>query len=643
MAEFLSRQGVPSLVCVATEYGETLLSEDAFVRVRAGRLDEAQIAALIGAEGIRFAVDATHPYAAAVSDNIRNACRTADVEYIRLLRGAGAEDTSDCVCVGSVPEAVAFLEGTEGKILAATGSKELSCYTALPNYRERVTARVLSTPGVAAACAELGFQGKNLICMQGPFSEELNTALLRQTGAKWLVTKEGGKEGGFSEKLRAARAAGARVVLIGRPPERAEGHSAAEVRAMLLNRLQVRPKRRITLVGIGMGAAEGFTAEAVRACREADVLIGAGRMLEAAAGFEKPVFKSYRTEEIREYVYAHPEWEKTAILLSGDIGFYSGARKLFDAFAGEDVRVCCGISSVVYLCGRLHTAWEDVKLLSLHGRDANMVGWVRRTEKVFAIVGERDGVSRLCRKFLDCGMEDLRIFVGEQLSYPAERIVEGTPAELLSQEFDPLSAVLVRNPHPKKHTVHGLEDEDFLRDKAPMTKSEVRSVSLSRLRLTQDAVAWDVGAGTGSVSVEMALQAVDGRVYAIEKKEDAVALLNKNKRHFGTDNLTVVQGEAPEALSDLPAPTHVFIGGSSGNMRRILKTVLAKNPTARIVINAIALETVAETLSCLKELPVTEAEITALSAARAKNLAGYHMMMGLNPVYVIACTGIRQD
>ena len=186
---------------------------------------------------------------------------------------------------------------------------------------------------------------------------------------------------------------------------------------------------------------------------------------------------------------------------------------------------------------------------------------------------------------------------------------------------------------------HGLEDEAFLRDKVPMTKSEVRSISLSKLQLTEDAVVYDVGAGTGSVSIEIALQAAEGEVYAIEKKEEAAALLEKNKRKFAADHLHIIRGLAPEALADLPAPTHVFIGGSSGNLKEILEAVLAKNPHVRIVINAIALETVAEALDCLKTLPVKETDVAAVSVAKAKELGRYHMMMGQNPVYVISCTG----
>ena len=205
-----------------------------------------------------------------------------------------------------------------------------------------------------------------------------------------------------------------------------------------------------------------------------------------------------------------------------------------------------------------------------------------------------------------------------------------------------LTAVLIENERPEMVITHGLEDECFLRDKVPMTKSEVRSISLSKLELCRDSVVYDVGAGTGSVSIEMALQASEGYVYAIEKKSEAVELIRKNQKKFGVSNLEVISGLAPEALEDLPVPTHAFIGGSSGNLEQIMELLLHKNPRIRIVINAIALETVAEALSCVKKLPVERTDIVTVSVGKSKELGHYHMMMGQNPVYVISCSGVGE-
>lgn len=662
LAEFLEKNQIPTEVCVATQYGETLLEEGKYLHVHAGRLDETEMEQQIQKQKIRLVIDATHPYAVIVSQNIRRACSRTGTEYIRLARketdASWKQEMEDVTEVASVAEAAAFLAKKEGRIFAATGSKELSAYQVIPDYQDRVVARVLSTPEAVSECAMLGFSGKNLICMQGPFTEDLNVAMLRQAQASWMVTKESGKAGGFLEKLRAAKKAGAKLVVIKRPGERSEEIAEdqkeenlyaicdeGQIRSLLGKRLGICPKRQLYLVGIGMGNEKNRTVEAEQICQSADLLIGARRMLQSVKTEGKVVFESYKPDEIAAYLAEHPQYETAAVLLSGDIGFYSGAKKLYDAIERTEgleqmeIYPVSGISSVVYFCGKLGVSWENVHLLSLHGRKQNLIDAVKYHEKVFVLCGEKDGISKICCKLKEYGLGDVKVAVGTDLSYEQERIVQGTAESLMKEDFAPLSVLLICNPDVKKRIGHGLDDDLFLRGKVPMTKSEVRSISLSKLRLHKDAVVWDVGAGTGSVSIEAASLAKDGVVYAIEKKDEAIDLLEQNKRKFGTDNLEIIKGLAPEALEGLPAPTHAFIGGSSGNLKEILEVLLEQNPRVRVVINAIALETVAEAMQCLKSMAFTDVDIAQVSVAKGKKLGSYEMMMGQNPVYIFSCTG----
>ncbi len=656
LSEFLSGKRIAVTACVATDYGETLLTENEYLHVHAGRMDEWAMAAFLREKEAELVVDATHPYAVEVSRNVAAACREAGAEYIRLIRDQDAWDAEGAVITASVDEAVEYLKDKEGNILATTGSKELHKYTAIPDYEKRVFARVLSTGQVAAACEKLGFVGKNLICMQGPFSEELNTALLRQFDCKYLVTKETGKAGGFGEKVRAARKAGAQLVLVGRPQEQ-EGYSIKEVLRLLEERLGVAgfcddsltpipsasepTARTVTLIGIGMGTPEGMTVEAARAIHEAELLIGAKRMLEAADEPAKPCYTAYNADEIAEYIAQHPEYSRIAILLSGDIGFYSGAKKLYDALEGNgcEVRSLCGISSVVYFCGKLHVAWEDVCLLSTHGREANLVAAVKSHARTFTLLSAKGSVRKLCTELSEYGLGDVKVFIGERLGYADERISSGTPAQLLDRNWDGLCVALIENPTPLAGLRCCIDDEEFLRGKAPMTKSEIRSLSVAKLQLTKDAIVYDVGAGTGSVTIELALAACDGAIYAVERNEEACSLIEENKRRFGAPNIQVIHGLAPEALEDLPAPTHVFVGGSAGNLKEILQVILKKNPSVRLVINTVTLETIGEVTDCLKELPLIEEEIISVSVARAKALGSYHLMMGQNPIYIVTLRG----
>ena len=662
LAEFLEKNQIPTEVCVATQYGETLLEEGKYLHVHAGRLDETEMEQQIQKQQITLVIDATHPYAVIVSQNIRRACSRTGTEYIRLARketdASWKQEMEDVTEVASVAEAAAFLAKKEGRIFAATGSKELSAYQVIPDYQDRVVARVLSTPEAVSECAMLGFSGKNLICMQGPFTEDLNVAMLRQAQASWMVTKESGKAGGFLEKLRAAKKAGAKLVVIKRPGERSEEIAEdqkeenlyaicdeGQIRSLLGKRLGICPKRQLYLVGIGMGNEKNRTVEAEQICQSAELLIGARRMLQSVKTEGKAVFESYKPDEIAAYLAEHPQYETAAVLLSGDIGFYSGAKKLYDAIERTEgleqmeIYPVSGISSVVYFCGKLGVSWEDVHLLSLHGRKQNLIDAVKYHEKVFVLCGEKDGNPKICCKLKEYGLGDVKVAVGTDLSYEQERIVQGTAESLMKEDFAPLSVLLICNPDVKKRIGHGLDDDLFLRGKVPMTKSEVRSISLSKLRLHKDAVVWDVGAGTGSVSIEAASLAKDGVVYAIEKKDEAIDLLEQNKRKFGTDNLEIIKGLAPEALEGLPAPTHAFIGGSSGNLKEILEVLLEQNPRVRVVINAIALETVAEAMQCLKSMAFTDVDIAQVSVAKGKKLGSYEMMMGQNPVYIFSCTG----
>ena len=309
-----------------------------------------------------------------------------------------------------------------------------------------------------------------------------------------------------------------------------------------------------------------------------------------------------------------------------------------------EVHVIPGISSLVYFCAKLHGPWEKVKAISAHGREEGLVSGVREHPMVFALAGGKNQIAELCKRLTAYGFGDCEIAVGERLSYPEERIFQGNVREFCELETDSLAVFLIWNRRAeRREVVCGIPDEQFCRGKVPMTKEEVRSISISKLRLWKDAVIYDVGAGTGSVAVEMALQAPDGVVYAVEKNEEAVALLGKNRVAFAVDHLKIVHGKAPEALENLPAPTHVFIGGSSGNLKEILDIVRKKNKAVRVVINAITLETVTEALTYLKEQEISGAEVVSVQTARAREVGRYHMMTGQNPVYVISFGGERQE
>ena len=650
LAEWLGSEGIMVHVRVATEYGAVVMEPSANIDVRVGSCGGADgIADVIRDLDISIVVDATHPYALNITKHIVEACGRTGAEYIRLKRPDSEEDTEGVVRFDSLEEAVEYLKGTEGRILASTGSNELSLYTRIPDYTERVVARVLCTAESVQKCAALGFEGRNLICAQGPFSEEMNTAMLRQVGASFMVTKDSGDAGGFSEKVRAARKAGATLVVINRPED--AGLDFRQVQVRLAEELEfpfsgIEPqapklgRRRVSLIGIGMGPGD-LTERSASIVIGADLLVGAKRMLEAVDSTGKDVLTEYRSDVIARYLDENPRYRNVAVLLSGDVGFYSGATGLLGKLDRNvyDVNVEPGISSIVYLCAKLGTTWQDAYLTSCHGRESNIVNLVGTRAKVFTLLSGQDTVHEMCRQLFEYNLNSVSVTVGQDFGYPTERIFTGTPSQCLDESFGDLCVALIENPTPDTRNSISIPDEVFTRGDAPMTKSEVRTLSVAKLKLCRDSVVYDIGAGTGSVSIEMALTAYLGKVYAIEREDIAADLIEINKRKFQAANLEVVRGLAPEAMRDLPAPTHAFIGGSAGNLKSIVQCLLDKNPDVRIVINSVTMETMAETMQVVKELNLVEEEFVNVTIAKSRRLGRYHLMTGQNPVYIAVVRG----
>ena len=668
LTEYLLAQGAYVHACVATEYGESLLKSHEHLTVSHERQNREQMIELIESVQPEYVIDATHPYAQEVTKNIGEACRACSypVPYLRLLRECVAEkeewdknsseNQKNVIYVSDVKSAVEYLKTTTGNVLVTTGSKELEAYTELPEYKDRIFARVLSVKNVVEKCDALGITGKHLICMQGPFSMELNLAMLRDYQIRYLVTKESGTTGGYEEKCEAARGAGAILVVIGRPVEET-GYSFSELCEYLREKLEIDAEKKedlkVSLVGIGTGAERTFTIEAREICKEADLLIGAGRMLqvakkvvgEAGRNHKAEFYKEYRADQIVDYLKNHPEYQSVAVVLSGDPGFYSGAKKLKESLLDGrlsdrevSVEVIPGISSVVALSAKLGVSWEDAVFTSVHGRGANLVSIVRQHPKVFVLAGSAENIRNMGENFLTYGYGNLKVSIGVNLSYENEEILQITMQECTEYEKDALAVVYIENPEAEVAVMGGIPDVLFLRGEVPMTKEEVRTISLSKMHLKKDSIVYDIGAGTGSVSVEAARLADVGQVYAVETKEEAVELIRENARKFGTDNLTVVLGMAPEALEELPAPDVVFIGGSKGYLKEIMNVIVKKNPKARVVLNAITLETVMEALECLKSRKYLEDEIVQVQISKARKIGSYHMMTGQNPVYVISFT-----
>ena len=758
LAQELARERIYCDISVATEYGRQIMDEkiSTYICILQGRMTAEQMRLKCENEQYLAVVDATHPFATEVSVNIRESLKGLDIPYFRLgrekipgeegerqagERQAGEQQAEEQNYMArkyfqNTAACVEALKKTEGKIFLTTGSKELSAFCREETIRKRLVVRVLPGMESLQECVRNGLEGRQIIAMQGPFSKEMNLAMIRQYQASVLVTKESGKTGGEDTKLAAAGEAQIPSYIILRPDEKTPVMDMDEVLEQLRRLESVTdPSRKktqegqdlfdlydtkteevvyqkvhecqenkeqekkqeqqrnlqITLAGIGMGAETLLTEEVRNRIAEADYVFGAKRMVESIKKLCKQNVKTYNCYLSKDIIplieNIQENSAKIVILFSGDTGFYSGCEKLYNELCKHKgmgkAEVLPGISSLSVLSARTGISWQDAKILSTHGVEpalwkSRLLDAAKHEKKTFFLTSGVADVEEignlLSSEFAKEEWKNLKIYLGYQLSYPQEWVRCLTVDELCklmnrdhndgwqdslqnSLQEDPqdqlqdqlqdkpeegLYAGMLINEQPKKHRLTpGYPDDVFIRGQVPMTKEEVRSVSICKLHLTEDAVVYDIGSGTGSVSVEIAALSPRVQVYAMEVNGEAVSLLEENCKQFGLHNIRCIRTKAPDGLEDLPVATHAFIGGSKGNLREILWTLYRKNNHMRIVVNAVSMETICQMQELLKELPVEQEEILQLSVTKTKQLGGYHMLQAANPVYIYAFTFVE--
>lgn len=392
----------------------------------------------------------------------------------------------------------------------------------------------------------------------------------------------------------------------------------------------------VTLIGMGSGQPENLTLQGLAALRQADLILGARRLLAVLpAGCTENRAAAYRPDEVAELLQTSGA-ENAVLVYSGDTGFYSGASSMMEKLEalGVRARVLPGLSSIQLLAAALGRPWQGWNLVSAHGRTCDPVAECMQGRPTFFLTGGSEDPATLCAQLAAEGFGDVQAVVGQCLGTPEEKLFRGSVKELAAGRFNSLSVLLVEAAEVLPRRAPGLPDEAFERGDVPMTKQEVRAAVLAKLAVRPEDILWDVGAGTGSVSVELALAAPRGRVYAVECRPEGCALIKANREKFRTRNLVLVEGLAPAALSDLPAPDAVFIGGSKGSLAAIVDAALDKNPDARICVSAIALETLSAAVAALTARGRT-VQASQIAVSRAKAVGGLHLMMAQNPIYLI--------
>lgn len=396
--------------------------------------------------------------------------------------------------------------------------------------------------------------------------------------------------------------------------------------------------KKLVIIGGGTGMPEYLLPVAKKAIENADCVIASERFLKNLNIKNGELLE--KIPKLLEQLPKKLEQKNIALVVSGDPLLYSLCRTIQNKYPEINLEIIPAVSSLQLLGAKFGLTMEKSAILSLHGRnchDGTIAYTVSENPVTFFFCSEKQGAKEIAEILINYHLEDTELYIGASLSYPEQELFHGKPELFLNFKNPILCVVAVKNSNPKliKNPVL-LPDNAFLRNQSPMTKEEIRAIILSKLKLQPDFTIWDIGAGTGSISVECARFCIFGQVYAVEYKNSALEILEKNKNYFQLANLNIISGIASEQIKNLPLPNCIFIGGSGGEFAEIFKKINTLNKKIRLVISSVTLESQAEIYPILKNIP--DLEITQVSISHAKNIKNYHILQQNHPILIYSCT-----
>ena len=432
---------------------------------------------------------------------------------------------------------------------------------------------------------------------------------------------------------------------------------------------------KLYVIGIGY---KPLDEKAVSIIMNSEVILASKRLFEVFKRYEE--FEAVKDKirvinnvdetiaYIRSYVHSHSpihpftHLPSIVLLASGDPMFFGIGRRVVKEFGKDMVELIPDLSSVQMAFSMIKEPWDDAFLMSLHGGPdpekrrrlpyeiTDIHGLLQEHNKIAILTDKENSPAEIAdviaRSVSDEAIpaheiaspstrnDYIKVYVCERLGYPDERITEGTPEEIAGMTFEEPNVVIIKSEvrSQKSEVSFGLKEDEITHSRGLITKDEVRAVTIHKLRLPQRGVLWDIGAGSGSVSIEAARLYPELKVFAIEKDDVQINHILENKIKFSADNVEAVKGGAPDALITLPHPDRVFIGGSGGRLKEIID-LIAEMKTSIIVVNATTIETLNEAVSGL-ESNGFEAEVSELSVSRSKSIAGKKHMSALNPIFI---------
>ncbi len=396
-------------------------------------------------------------------------------------------------------------------------------------------------------------------------------------------------------------------------------------------------QKKIYLIGAGIEGWEGFGSKAIEVIKEAELLIGHQRLLDIFPDF-KGEKQTYGDLSIM-LEFLKTTQKQVVVLSSGDPNFFGIARFMLRNLAKDRIEIFPNVTSVQYAFARIKEPWDDSIFVSVHGRGLKgAIDRIIAADKVAVLTDNVNTPSVLATELIKRGAEGYEVYLCEDLGLDTEKISRTDIRGLADMPASPLNILILIKawePTLEHFPIMGIDDDEFHTAKKLITKQEIRAVTLAKLQLQNDLTLWDIGAGSGSVSIEAGNLMPNGKIFALEKNPQYISFLRDNLKKFAARNVLMVEAYAPEGLDDLPDPDRVFIGGSGGMLEDIIEAVDRRlKPEGVIVLNAVTLDTLTKAVEFLEDHGYT-VEVVCVNVAKTRGLTEYKMFESHNPVYVI--------
>src|SRR3989304_6879242 len=422
----------------------------------------------------------------------------------------------------------------------------------------------------------------------------------------------------------------------------------------------------IYIIGLGIEGKSSLSQRALKLVEKAHLLVGGRRHLACFPEFkDKKVAIGSSLEGIakilnRKSKAGNRKW--SVVLATGDPNFFGIADFMIKNFGKNAVEIIPNVSTVQEAFARVKENWNDARFLSVHGRgevrseesgvrsEKGIIDKITCCNKVGIFTDPENTPSKIAKALIERGIKDYHAYVCEDLGTDNEKVTEGTLAQIVRKRFSPLNVMILirsqesgvrsqekklRTSNPRLPTFFGIPNSEFSHSKGMITKEEIRVISLSKLKLKTDSITWDIGAGSGSLSIEAAMLTNNGKVFAVEKDVVRIRHIEKNKKKFNAANLEIIHKNAPHGLKNLPAPDAVFIGGGGKDVAKILDVCSKRlKQGGRIIVNAITLETLAAAAGFFRSKG-WNTETISVNIAKTQDVASLHLFNAYNPVFVV--------